>query len=249
MVVAVLRFKDANGKWMILEGVEGPKGDTGKTGNSGVYLGEEIPTDEDVKVWINPNGEAENCVKSVNDIVPDESGNVSMLLQNGWKVLQAITIPAQASGGTGNVAYANVGNGIIFAFDKDAQGNEFSCNEFFIMAKAATALTGDTQWTAPIAIANSNIPQYDTNGYITSMYTGYNSEIYHTAGLIGILSDTSAYSLAIHPGDWSKTKMGWHGTDPVYQDHSTAWNSLAVFIGQQPNYGFLESSKIYIYGR
>lgn len=35
------------------DGAPGPKGDTG---DSGVYIGETAPTDENVNVWINPNG-------------------------------------------------------------------------------------------------------------------------------------------------------------------------------------------------
>lgn len=43
-------------------GEQGPKGDKGDTGaqgpagDPGVYLGEVAPTDENIKVWINPNG-------------------------------------------------------------------------------------------------------------------------------------------------------------------------------------------------
>ena len=39
------------------DGAKGDKGDKGDTGDSGVYLGNTEPTDESVKVWINPDGE------------------------------------------------------------------------------------------------------------------------------------------------------------------------------------------------
>ena len=39
-------------------GAKGDKGDKGDTGDSGVYLGNTEPTDESVKVWINPDGES-----------------------------------------------------------------------------------------------------------------------------------------------------------------------------------------------
>ena len=39
-------------------GAKGDKGDKGDTGDSGVYLGSTEPTDESVKVWINPDGES-----------------------------------------------------------------------------------------------------------------------------------------------------------------------------------------------
>ena len=38
------------------DGAPGAKGDKGDTGDSGVYLGNTEPTDESVKVWINPDG-------------------------------------------------------------------------------------------------------------------------------------------------------------------------------------------------
>lgn len=37
---------------------DGPKGDKGDTGESGVYIGNETPTDDDIRVWIKPNGAA-----------------------------------------------------------------------------------------------------------------------------------------------------------------------------------------------
>ena len=40
------------------DGAPGAKGDKGDTGDSGVYLGNTEPTDESVKVWINPDGES-----------------------------------------------------------------------------------------------------------------------------------------------------------------------------------------------
>lgn len=39
-------------------GAKGDKGDKGDTGDSGVYVGTQEPTDSEVKVWINPDGES-----------------------------------------------------------------------------------------------------------------------------------------------------------------------------------------------
>ena len=41
-----------------VDGAPGAKGDKGDTGNSGVYLGTTEPTDPEIKVWINPDGDA-----------------------------------------------------------------------------------------------------------------------------------------------------------------------------------------------
>ena len=40
------------------DGAPGVKGDKGDTGDSGVYLGTTEPTDPEIKVWINPDGDA-----------------------------------------------------------------------------------------------------------------------------------------------------------------------------------------------
>lgn len=40
------------------DGAKGDKGDKGDTGDSGVYLGTTEPTDPEIKVWINPDGDA-----------------------------------------------------------------------------------------------------------------------------------------------------------------------------------------------
>lgn len=41
------------------KGEKGDKGDKGDTGNSGVYVGTTEPTDPEVKIWLNPEGEAQ----------------------------------------------------------------------------------------------------------------------------------------------------------------------------------------------
>ena len=35
-----------------IQGPEGKQGERGETGNSGVYVGDEEPTDEEVKIWV-----------------------------------------------------------------------------------------------------------------------------------------------------------------------------------------------------
>ena len=53
--MSALKFKNNLGEWQsipMIRGKKGEKGDTGETGNSGVYIGTEAPTDEDIKVWI-----------------------------------------------------------------------------------------------------------------------------------------------------------------------------------------------------
>lgn len=45
-----------------LTGPKGDKGDKGETGDSGVYLGETEPVDEDIKVWLCPDGNNVNSL-------------------------------------------------------------------------------------------------------------------------------------------------------------------------------------------
>lgn len=56
--MSALKIKDDQGNWINLPGLKGDKGDKGDKGESGVYLGTTAPNDEDINVWINPNGEA-----------------------------------------------------------------------------------------------------------------------------------------------------------------------------------------------
>lgn len=61
-------------------GVKGDKGDIGKTGESGVYIGTDEPTDEDVNVWIDTDGTADDIVTDVKvnnvSVVTDGVANV-----------------------------------------------------------------------------------------------------------------------------------------------------------------------------
>lgn len=57
-------------------GSTGPKGDTG---SSGVYIGTSQPTDSNINVWIDPDGEPSfKAVKAVNGVTPDDSGTVTL---------------------------------------------------------------------------------------------------------------------------------------------------------------------------
>ena len=63
-------------------GSQGPKGDTGTTGeqgpkgdtgDSGVYYGSETPTDPDVNVWVDPNGNAYNPIDDTSASATDKA--------------------------------------------------------------------------------------------------------------------------------------------------------------------------------
>ena len=53
-----------------------PKGDTG---SAGVYIGTSQPTDSNINVWIDPDGEPSfKAVKAVNGVTADDSGTVTL---------------------------------------------------------------------------------------------------------------------------------------------------------------------------
>ena len=55
----MLNIRDANGNFIKIPVIKGDKGDQGPkgdTGNSGIYIGQEAPTDPNQVVWLNPEG-------------------------------------------------------------------------------------------------------------------------------------------------------------------------------------------------
>ena len=60
------------------DGAKGDKGDKGDTGESGVVISTTAPVDEDVSVWINPNGTATEILTraDVQDMIDDSIGGV-----------------------------------------------------------------------------------------------------------------------------------------------------------------------------
>lgn len=64
-------------------GIDGRDGEKGDTGSSGVYIGSDEPTDPDVNVWIDPEGDPSfKSVCSVNGVKADDSGNVQLSANN-----------------------------------------------------------------------------------------------------------------------------------------------------------------------
>ena len=70
-------------------GPQGPQGETGaqgpqgEPGASGVYVGSDVPTDPDVNVWIDPDGEASfKAVRAVNGVAADDEGNIRLMAED-----------------------------------------------------------------------------------------------------------------------------------------------------------------------
>lgn len=63
--MAVMKIKQGD-QWINIPsimGAPGPQGIQGETGNSGVHVGSTEPTDPDVNVWVNPDGEGATLLK------------------------------------------------------------------------------------------------------------------------------------------------------------------------------------------
>lgn len=65
------------------QGEPGAQGPQGEPGASGVYVGSDAPTDPDVNVWIDPDGEASfKAVRAVNGVVADDEGNIRLMAED-----------------------------------------------------------------------------------------------------------------------------------------------------------------------
>ena len=75
-----------------LASLVGPQGVQGPKGESGVYLGNEEPTNEDINVWINPDGtpeiSAENLIFSDNETLQEKYNNGSLKGPQGEQGIQ-----------------------------------------------------------------------------------------------------------------------------------------------------------------
>ena len=54
------------------QGAAGPAGEAGPAGSSGVHIGDDAPTDPDVRVWIAPGGDMGDVIELIETITLDE---------------------------------------------------------------------------------------------------------------------------------------------------------------------------------
>lgn len=76
-----------------IRGKQGEKGDQGEVGESGVYIGAEEPTNEDIKVWIDTDEEGFDVYESINKLnndVEDLNEKISILANRGnsWREIR-----------------------------------------------------------------------------------------------------------------------------------------------------------------
>lgn len=72
-----------------MPGVSGAniKGEKGETGNSGTYIGDTEPTDPDVDVWIQPDGD--ECGLLLPVVTSEDDGKIPMVVDGAWSVSPA----------------------------------------------------------------------------------------------------------------------------------------------------------------
>lgn len=104
--MSALKIKDDQGNWINLPGLKGDKGDKGDKGESGVYLGTTAPSDEDINVWINPNGEAHTEAVVIDTTLTQEGqaadskvvgDKINDIKENLNSVLNTVTIKGKKS--------------------------------------------------------------------------------------------------------------------------------------------------------
>lgn len=109
-----------------IRGKQGEKGNQGETGESGVYVGTEPPTDEDIDVWIDSDGTADDVITDVQvngvSVVTNGVANISVPLRikddpsNNGGVIEGYFQTNHATGnyshasGTGTTASGNNSN-------------------------------------------------------------------------------------------------------------------------------------------
>ena len=69
------------------QGIQGIQGEKGDTGNSGTYIGDTEPTDPDVDVWIQPDGD--ECGLLLPVVTSEDDGKIPMVVDGAWSVSPA----------------------------------------------------------------------------------------------------------------------------------------------------------------
>lgn len=100
-----------------IRGQQGEKGDTGKTGESGVYIGTEPPIDEDIDVWIDSDGTADDIMTDVKvngtSIVTNGVANVPIASNNDYGVVKTNANRGVLIGSDGALGISGAGAGYI----------------------------------------------------------------------------------------------------------------------------------------
>ena len=114
--MSILKIKNEQGQWVELPVIKGTDGKDGADGKSGVYIGTEAPTDEDMDVWIDSDGTAD-------DIVTDVQVNNVSVVNNGVAKLHELRYIKDSSYGNYGIIEGNVNTNIANGMYSHAEGH------------------------------------------------------------------------------------------------------------------------------
>lgn len=145
-MIPILRVRDKDGNVVDVPAIIGPQGPAGKDGESGVYIGDTAPTNENVNVWLRDTDSG----NTLNFISPPSKAEVGQFLQvdsvdeDGkpitWKTSELpIATPDTLGGGGGN-KYRLIVELVVdednqaksYLFTQDNGGNPFSLSKIVI---------------------------------------------------------------------------------------------------------------------
>lgn len=100
------------------DGAPGKDGVDGKDGKSGVYIGDDEPTDPDVRVWINPDGDAGDVIELIETITLDEAMAIERSAEPDGtpysfkRIVLMFEVPTGSAVSSGNIYFYNGDTGV-----------------------------------------------------------------------------------------------------------------------------------------
>lgn len=214
-----------------LETLKGEPGEKGETGDPGVYIGTDEPTDEDVRVWVDPDGGADELpgLKYVKDDPSDHGGVIE-----GW-----VNLPENPPAGmyinkaSGNCSHAE-GYGTIASGQWSHAENAFNTadGEAAHAEGYQTEAHGDDshsegQYTQARSYASHaegvSTTAKNTAAHAEGYGTKASSKYQHVQGKYNIEDANDTYAHIVGGGNSDANRINIHTLD---------WTGNAVYAGK-----------------
>ena len=216
--MSALKFKNNQNEWQsipMIRGRKGEKGDTGETGNSGVYIGTEEPTDDDINVWIDTDGQPDTIgLKYVKDDESDNGGVIEGFVNGNPPNIASGRFSHAEGGGTtasGNFSHAE-------GTRTKAENIQSHSEGYYTTASGISSHTEGSYTVASGAY-----------GHTEGLYTVANHRSQHVFGEYNIEDDSSStssnrgnYIEIIGNGDYNNRSNAY----------TLDWNGNGVFAGK-----------------
>ena len=197
-------------------GVEatGEDGEKGETGNSGVYIGTEAPTDEDINVWIDTDGQPDSVtgLKYVKDDASNSGGVIEGL----------VNLPSNTTTGTINQA--------IGAYSHAEGGNLIRyINNYIAMPNTASGIASHAEGINTTASYNASHAEgmHSISSGEASHAEGYgtkaSSNYQHVQGKYNVEDSQEMYADMVGNGTSDNARSNAYTLD---------WNGNAVYSGK-----------------